>query len=127
MIAQYTAASIVSENKCLCHPACVDSIPTSAGQEDHVSMGMTSARKAAKIRENVEKVLAIELLCAVQGMDFRDCPGSPAVEALRKKVRHHVPPMEGDRIVSSDIDALLSLVTDRILLQTVEDETGNLE
>jgi len=127
MIAQYTAASIVSENKCLCHPACVDSIPTSAGQEDHVSMGMTSARKAAKILENVEKVLAIELLCAVQGMDFRECPAAPSLEALRSTVRQAVPTMEGDRIVSSDIEAILSLLKDRRLVRAVEDETGSLE
>jgi histidine ammonia-lyase len=71
MIAQYTAAALVSENKILAHPACVDSIPTSANQEDHVSMGTIGARKAKTILENVKRVLAIELLCAAQGLDLR--------------------------------------------------------
>src|SRR5690606_13362134 len=71
MIIQYTAASLVSENKVLAHPSCVDSTPTSAGQEDHVSMGTTSARKARTVLGNLEHVLAVEFLCAAQGLDFR--------------------------------------------------------
>ena len=71
MIAQVTAAALVSENKILCHPASVDSIPSSAGREDHVSMGTIAARKARTIADHVETVLAIELLCAGQGLDLR--------------------------------------------------------
>lgn len=70
MIAQYTSASLVSENKVLCHPASVDSIPTSANQEDHNSMGSISARKSLDIIQNVQSIIAIELLCASQGIDF---------------------------------------------------------
>lgn len=70
MIAQYTAASLVSENKVLCHPTSVDSIPVSAGQEDHVSMGMIAAMKAAKVVENTESIIAIEFLCGCQALDF---------------------------------------------------------
>jgi histidine ammonia-lyase len=94
MLAQYTAASLVSENKVLAHPASVDSIPTSANVEDHVSMGTIAARKAASILRNVENVLAIELLCAGQALDFRQKAGMwppgkgtlAAREALREKV-----------------------------------------
>jgi len=71
MIPQYTTAALVSENKSLCFPASADSIPTSLGQEDHVSMGSISARKALQIAGNLEKILGIELFCAAQGFDFR--------------------------------------------------------
>lgn len=92
MIAQYTAASLVSENKVLCHPASVDSIPSSANQEDHVSMGTTAARKALQVVENVGRILGIELLAACQAVDFRGAEllgagTSLAYRELRKKVK----------------------------------------
>ncbi len=93
MIIQYTAAALVSENKVLAHPASVDSIPTSANQEDHVSMGSVSARKLHSIVANVQNVLAIELLCACQALEFREreklAPVTAGVYAL---VREHIPP-----------------------------------
>jgi len=127
MIAQYTAASLVSENKSLAHPASVDSIPTSAGQEDHVSMGTTSARKAAQILSNVETVLAIELVCAVQALDFREHPAGPAVEAVRRSVRKAIPFLEGERIVSDDINTALSLLKDGTVMKAVEEVILDLE
>lgn len=127
MIAQYTAASLASENKGLAHPACVDSIPTSAGQEDHVSMGMTSARKAWRIMENVEHILAIELMCAVQGLDFRKLKPGPGIEAARRCLREHLPYLKEDRIITGDIQKTLRTVRDGSLARAVEKETGALE
>ncbi|MGH2694088.1 MAG: histidine ammonia-lyase [Actinomycetota bacterium] len=111
MLAHYTAASLVSENRSLCFPASSDSIPTSAGQEDHVSMGMTSARKAAAIVSNSERVLAIEALCAAQGLDLR-APLSPAVAtaAARDVVREVSPFLEDDRPLGRDIEAVSELI-----------------
>src|SRR5262249_52667984 len=88
MLLQYTAAALVSENKVLAHPASVDSIPTSANQEDHVSMGSIAARQAQAILANAEQVLALELLCAAQGLDFRidslGQPGAGVADAHRR-------------------------------------------
>jgi histidine ammonia-lyase len=140
MIAQYTAAAIVSENKVLAHPASVDSIPTSANQEDHVSMGATSARKARSILHNLQRVLAIELLCATQGLDFRiteetTCGGGsehgklkpgPGVEAAHKLVRQHVPFLEEDRELHGDIETAEALIADGSLLAAVEQALGPL-
>ncbi|MBL7999633.1 MAG: histidine ammonia-lyase [Candidatus Kapabacteria bacterium] len=107
MIAQYTAASIVSENKVLAHPASVDSIPTSANQEDHNSMGSIAAQKAWKVANNLQTVLAIELLCAAQAIDFhRPLKTSPALELLHAAVRRHVPFATTDRILYDDIAAI---------------------
>ena len=103
MIVQYTAASMASENKVLAHPACVDSIPSSANQEDFVSMGTTAARKAGTILENTRSVLAYELLTACQAIDIRRQIGrwgtglSPAGEAVFRRVREKVAFMEVDR------------------------------
>ena len=121
MVAQYTAASLVSENKVLAHPASVDSIPTSAGQEDHVSMGTTAARKAVNICDNVEHVLAIELLCGAQALDFRQGlkPGvgtRVAYEAIRRKVPH----LAEDRLVAKDIAAVVAMIRDGSLIMAVE-------
>jgi histidine ammonia-lyase len=105
MLAQYTAASLVSENKVLAHPASVDTIPTSGNQEDHVSMGWTSARKLRDVGANVRTVLAVELLCAAQGIDDRAAiarPG-PAISAAHARLRKEVAPMEVDRDVSEQI------------------------
>jgi histidine ammonia-lyase len=111
MIAQVTAAALVSENKVLTHPASVDSIPTSANKEDHVSMGMHAARKAADIIDNLEHVLAIELLCAVQALDLR-APLAPAraTAAVRELVRQHVPFWHEDRLMCQDIAAAYALI-----------------
>lgn len=105
MLAQYTAAAVVSENKVLCHPASIDTIPTSGNQEDHVSMGWHAARKVGEVIENVEAVLAIELLCAAQALDLRAAvaaPG-PATAAVRDEIRREVPRMEVDREVAPQI------------------------
>jgi histidine ammonia-lyase len=105
MIAQVAAASLVSENKILAHPASVDSIPTSANREDHVSMGMTAALKASSIVSNVRKVLAVEILAAAAALDLRRDKGqpAPAVKAALDKVREVVPPLTTDRVPAYDI------------------------
>lgn len=111
MIAQYTSASIVSENKVLCHPASVDSIPTSANQEDHNSMGSISAQKARKVADNVETVLAVELLCAAQAIEFlRPLRTSEPLERVMSVIRSVVPAAEGDRIVYHDIKAVKNVI-----------------
>lgn len=110
MIAQYTAAALVSENKVLIHPASGDSIPTSANQEDHVSMGTIAARQAADVITNVRRVLAVELLCGAQAVDIRHrSPGGGTSRALAI-VRSAVPRLTGDRAISSDIEKLAGLV-----------------
>lgn len=111
MIAHCTSAALVSENKVLCHPASVDSISTSAGQEDHVSMGGFSARKALQVVTNVEHCLAIELLGACQAIDFlRPLKTTRALEAIYKVVRAVVPPWEEDRFMAPDINAVVELL-----------------
>lgn len=104
MIAQYTAAAIVSQNKQLCTPASVDSIVSSNGQEDHVSMGANAATKLKKVIDNVQRVLAIELLCAAQAMDFRR-PGqsSPALERVLAAFRKEVSFNDADRVLHDDM------------------------
>jgi histidine ammonia-lyase len=108
MLAQYTAASLVSENKVLAHPASVDTIPTSGKQEDHVSMGWTAVRKLREVAANVRTCLAVEILCAAQGIDLRAdiAPPSAATAAAQTCVRTHVPRMDTDREVATQITAL---------------------
>ncbi|MDR2671321.1 MAG: histidine ammonia-lyase [Oscillospiraceae bacterium] len=127
MILQYTAASLVSENKVLAHPASADSIPTSANQEDHVSMGTIAARQAREILDNVKYVLAIELMAAAQGVDFL-APMAPGAgtAAAHRHLRTLVPRLEEDRILTPDILAVRRSVTDGSLLAAVEAETGAL-
>jgi histidine ammonia-lyase len=116
MIAQYTSASIVSENKVLAHPASVDSIPTSGNQEDHNSMGSISAQKAWKVVYNLQIVLAIELLCAAQAIEFlRPLRSSPQLENVMKLVRRVVPFAENDRIVHTDIQQVIALIESGLL------------
>jgi len=111
MIAHCTAAALVSENKGLCHPASVDSLSTSAAQEDHVSMGGWAARKALRVVSHVEYVVAIELLAACQAIDLlRPLRTTPALEAVWSLVRQHVRPWDGDRFMSPDIEACAQLV-----------------
>ncbi len=126
MIPQYVAAALVSENKVLAHPASVDSIPTSANQEDHVSMGTIAARQAAMIVENARQVAVIELLCAAQGVDFR-APLRPGrgVQAAHRCIRQVVPFFDQDRVVYPSLEALANLVPET-LLQEVEGAVGRL-
>lgn len=125
MIPQYTAASLVSENKVLAHPASVDSIPSSANQEDHVSMGTTGARKARKIYGNAARVIGIELLCAAQAMEFLESrklgAGTAAAYAC---IRQHVPPLVEDRVLAPDIETLAGLVRSGALVAAVEAAVG---
>jgi len=111
MLAQVTAAALVSENKILAHPASVDSIPSSAGREDHVSMGMTAALKARQVVENVRTCLAIELLVAAQALDLRAPlrPG-PRVGAAHARLRAAVPTLDHDRELHRDVEAVCRLV-----------------
>jgi len=107
MLAQYTAASLVSENKVLTHPSSVDTIPTSGNQEDHVSMGWTAVRKAQTVLDNVRHVLSVEVLCAAQALDLRAAIGapSPAVAAAHAVLRSSVARMDVDRQVSDQLVA----------------------
>ncbi len=127
MISQYTAASLVSENKVLAHPASVDSIPTSANQEDHVSMGTTAARQCAMILENARWVIAVELLNATQALDFHAplVPG-PGVGAAVALIRSVVPPLDADRIMTGDLAAVRLLITSGKLQAAVEKAVGEL-
>jgi len=127
MIAQYTAAALVSENKALAHPASVDSIPTSANKEDHVSMGTISARKAREILKNLKYVIAIELLCAAQGLDLLTNlkPGKGTLTAY-KMIRKHVSHMKADRELSPDIATVLKIIDHGDILDSVEKACGPL-
>lgn len=121
MMAHCTAASLVSENKVLCHPSSVDSLPTSAGQEDHVSMGGFAARKAIKVVENVEKVLAIELLIACQGIDLlRPLKTTEPLEAVHSLLRKTVKSWDKDRFMAADIEAALKLIKEGKIWEVVK-------
>jgi len=127
MIPQYVAASLVSENKSLCHPASVDSIPTSAGQEDHVSMGNASGLKAWQVLANAERALAIELLAGAQAVEFL-APLQPGggVAATRAHVRTLSDRLDDDRPLSPDIEAVAISIRDGSLIEAVEAEVGEL-
>ncbi len=113
MIAQVTAASLVSENKILAHPASVDSIPSSAGREDHVSMGATGALKLRTLHDHVRTVLSIELLCAAQGLDLRlPLRPGPRLRRAHECIRAVVPPMHEDRPIYEDVAAVRALIDD---------------
>lgn len=135
MIAQYTAASLVSENKVLAHPASVDSIPTSANQEDHNSMGSISAQKAYRILKNVQTVIAIEFLTACQGMDFsRIHPkkghimkAGVGAQAAYDYVRKHIEHLENDRVLHDDIQTLLTFIRNGSIIKYVEKHAGKLK
>jgi histidine ammonia-lyase len=128
MIVQVASASLVSENKVLSHPASVDSIPTSADKEDHVSMGTTAARKARQILTNLRHVLAMEFLCASQGIDLlRPLRSSKALEAAHERIRAVVPPIHEDRIFHHDTLAIAGLLRKGSLVGAVEAEIGELE
>jgi histidine ammonia-lyase len=127
MILQYVAASLVSENKVLCHPASVDSIPTSAGQEDHVSMGNAAGLKAWQVLANSERALAIELLAGAQGVEFL-APLEPGlgVRATREFVRSLSPRLVDDRSMAAEIETVASAIRDGSLVAAVESEVGEL-
>lgn len=128
MIAQVAAASLASENKTLAHPASIDTIPTSANQEDHVSMGVTAARKARAACTNVEMVLAIESLCAAQARDFHSqLPAGKGAQAAYDLIRSHVPSLERDRYLKDDLDVAVHLLDSGLLLAAVEGAVGELE
>jgi len=118
MLTQYVTAALASENKSLCFPASADSIPTGGGQEDHVSMGSISARKTLRIIENLEKILAIELLCAAQAFDFRKpLKSSRILEECHKYVREIIPFIKEDTILSEYINTAIAIIRSHELLK----------
>ncbi|HEV2361469.1 MAG TPA: histidine ammonia-lyase [Acidimicrobiales bacterium] len=128
MVCQYTAASLVSESKSLAHPAAVDSITSSAGQEDHVSMGMIAARHARECLRNAEAVVAMEMMAAAQGCDLRSPMRlgdgtAAAVAAIRKEIA----PLGGDRELKPDVDAAIELVRSGAVVSAAEGAIGELE
>jgi histidine ammonia-lyase len=144
MMLQYTAAALASENKVLVHPASADSIPTSANQEDHVSMGATAARHARQVLDNVERILALELLVGAQALDLRraavaaafgapaggaPAPGTPAgsapapgigVAEAHRRIRAVIAPLDADREMGADIAAATRLVRTGALVDLVD-------
>ena len=127
MIAQYAAASMVSENKIYDHPACVDSIPSSGNQEDHVSMGTTSARTAAMVLDNVEKTIGIEIASAAQGIWLRQEIGeskienlAPATRAAYEFIRTKSDPVDQDVILHDELVKFDEMIKDNSLLEAVE-------
>ena len=138
MLLQYTAAALASENKVLAHPASADSIPTSANQEDHVSMGATAARHAREVLENVERIIALELLVGAQALDLRrdamagalgvdaaaaPAPGAGAAEA-HARIREVVARLDVDREMGADIAAATRLVRTGALVDLVDGPAG---
>lgn len=121
MIPQYTSAALASENKGLCFPASADSIPTSLGQEDHVSMGSIGGRKALRVVENVEKILGIELLCAAQALDFHQpLKSSAVISDIHDLVRQQIEFASEDRVFAHDIEKAIELVQSGSLLHLVQ-------
>ena len=121
MIAQVTAAALASENKSLAHPASVDSLPTSANQEDHVSMATYAARRLGQIAQNVAGIIAVELLAAAQGIEFhRPLESSPGLEELMSEIRNRVAPYDKDRFFAPDIEAVKQLVLSRTIDDLIE-------
>ncbi len=118
MIPQYTSAALASENKSLCHPASADSIPTSLGQEDHVSMGSISGRKALQVVQNVEKILGIELLSACQAIDFhRPLKSSNVLDKIHEEVRTKIPHLEKDEVLYPHIESAIELISSGTVVQ----------
>jgi histidine ammonia-lyase len=118
--AQVTAVDLLSEMRVLSHPASVDSVTTSANKEDHVSMGMAAARKACRAVRCLQYIMAVELMCAAQALEFLKplTPGLGVAEGY-ELIRQHVPPLEGDRALSEDIERLRNLVDDGALRDIV--------
>ena len=127
MIAQYTAASLVSENKVLCHPASVDSIPTSANQEDHNSLGSVAARKCFEVLNNTEKVLAIEILCSCQGIDFlKPLKCGTGTGAAYSRIRHSVKHITNDVYLNEYIQQVCDVIYSNDFVKFVESKCGKL-
>ena len=131
MIGQYTAAALVSENKVLAHPACVDSIPTSANKEDHVSMGTIAIRQAREILDNVTRVIAIELLCAAQAYDLvtrnSAIVGGEGTRVAYRAIRQEVPYLDKDRNLSKDVDTVVRMIQRHAIVTAVEGAVGELK
>jgi len=127
MMAQVTAAALVSENKVLSHPSSVDSIPTSANKEDHVSMGTYAARKLNEVTYNVKFVLAIEMLCSIQGLDL-NLPLKPAkaIQKVYDFIREKIPYMKEDRNIHLDINKMNEMLSDENMLKVCEEVSGEL-
>ena len=122
MMAHVTASALVSENKTFCHPSSVDSVPTAANYEDHVSMGGWGARKCLKMVKNVEIVLAVELLAACQAIDLRrPLKSTPVVEKVFDFVREHADFMETDRSLANEIEAMARLIQAGKIWELVKD------
>ena len=122
MIAQVAAAALSSENKVLSHPASVDSIPTSGNKEDHVPMAMGAALKLKQIVSNVERILAIEFLCAAQGIDYlRPLKSSPAIEEAHAHIRNAISHVDIDRVLSKDIESMIRIMNERDFVRLAED------
>lgn len=125
MTVQYTAAALASENKVLAHPACIDSIPTSANFEDFVSMGVTAAQKAMKILENVKYIVAIELLCAAQAIEFRGSEKlGEGTKTAYQTIRKIVPMLREDRVLSEDIERMRQRVEEGTILNEIKRTLG---
>jgi histidine ammonia-lyase len=120
MVPQYVAASLVSEGKVLVHPASADSIPTSANQEDHNSMGTIAAWKARRIVENSRRIVAIELIAAAQGLDFIPLSSSPALEKVRSSLRGAIPHLDQDRSLSDEIEKVSSMISEGVFVEAAE-------
>lgn len=128
MIAHVTAAALASENKYLCHPASIDSIPTSTDKEDHVSMGVTSGRKLWEVMDNLKNILSIEFLCASQALEFhRPLKSSPAIEEAFESIRQVVPPIEQDRVFYKDMEAIAQIIDNGDLITRVQKIIGDLK
>jgi histidine ammonia-lyase len=128
MLAQVTAAALASENKALAHPASVDSIPTSANKEDHVSMGVTAARKAARAVANTRRILAVEALAACQALEFhRPLTTSPPLQAAYARLRGRIPALDRDRVLAPDIEEAAELVRTGTLAAEAASLCGTLE
>lgn len=125
MMLQYTTAALASENKGLCFPASADSIPTSLGQEDHVSMGSIGGRKALQVIENVEKILAIELICAAQSYDYhKPLKSSSLLEAVHAFIRTKISHAEEDRVFAKDIEKAIRIIEKRSILKVAAKQQG---
>ena len=119
MVAQYTAAALVTENRIRSFPASVESLPTSAGMEDHVSMGTHAANKLVEVVRNTRLVIAIEALCAAQGLDLLGATAAPGVEEARRVIREHVPALARDRVLAPDVEKIADVIAREILLAAV--------
>jgi len=128
MIAQVTAAALVSENKIYCHPASIDSVPTSTDKEDHVSMGVTAARKLLLVIDNLKHVLSIEFLCNTQALYLqKPLKSSPPIEQLHALIAKDVKEIGEDRVFADDMNHIYQLINNNMILNTVEKVTGELK